>query len=240
MTFIRTAQDLNLEAVLALEPDLIIGRRLVGDDPTLYEQLSRIAPTVVPHDEMDAYWQQYTYDLAGLLGIPERAEEVVQDYEERVAHYRERARAVIGEESVNVAIVFPKSLWLYGPGYLVGDLYVPSRDGGWPYNTLGLNPSPEAVELLGSESFAQISFEILPQLTAEHLIVLYDGAGTPDELVELEATLQTFTDHPLWQRVRAVQEGNVYVVATDRPCCYYSTLEVLGQFDAALHAEAAD
>jgi len=240
MTFLRTAQDLNLEAILALEPDLIIGYRLVGEDPNLYEQLSHIAPTVVPHDEVDAYWQQYTYDLAGLLGIPERAEEMLQRYDDAVADYRNRAQAVVGEESVNIALVFPRSLWLYAPGYMLNDKYVPFINSSWPYLELGLSPSLKMVEILGTEPYSEISFEVLPDLQAEHLIILYDGTATPDERAELETTLQTFTDHPLWQRVRAVQAGNVYLVPRDRPTGYYTILEVLEQFDAALHGEEAD
>lgn len=239
MTFLRTTQDLNLEAILALEPDLIIGYRLVGEDPNLYEQLSRIAPTVVPHDEVDAYWQQYTHDLAGLLGIPGRAEEMTQRYNDAVTDYRERAQTVVGKESINIALVFPRSLWLYAPGYMLNDHYIPLVNSSWPYIELGLEPSSEMVRILGTEPYAEILFEVLPELRAEHLIVLYDGAETPDERAELETTLQTFTDHPLWERVRAVQEGNVYLVPRDRPTGYYTTLEVLEQFDAALHGETA-
>jgi iron complex transport system substrate-binding protein len=237
MTFLRTAQDLNLEVILALEPDLIIGSRLVGDDPTLYEQVSRIAPTVILRDDAFAYWQQLTDDLASLLDIPERAEEVLQSYNDAVATYRRRAQAVIGEDSINTVLVFPQSLWLYAPGAQMGDRYVPSTNSGWPYIALGLNPSPEMVSLLGREVWVQLSFELLPELTAEHLIILYDGTA---ERAEIEATYRNFTDHPLWERVAAVQAGNVYVVATDRPCCYYTTLEVLRQFDAVLHGEAAE
>lgn len=240
MTFIRTSDAPNFEAILALEPDLIVGYRLVGEDPNLYEQLSRIAPTVVPYDEVDAYAQQYTYDLAELLGIPERAEAVIEEYNQQVATYRERAQSIIGEESINIALVFPRSLWLYAPGYTLNNQYVPFLNSSWPYIELGLKASPEMIEILGTEPYSEISLEVLPDLEAEHLILLYDGTATPDELADLETTLQTFTDHPLWQRVRAVEAGNVYLVPRDRPTGYYTTLEVLGQFDAALHAEAAD
>jgi iron complex transport system substrate-binding protein len=237
MAFLRTAQDLNLEAILALEPDLIIGSRLVGDDPNLYEQVSRIAPTVILRDEAFAYWQQLTYDLAGLLNVPEHAEEVIQSYNDAVANYRERAQAVIGEESINTVLVFPQSLWLYAPGAQMGDRYVPSTNSGWPYIALGLNPSPEMVSLLGREAWVQLSFELLPELTAEHLIILYDGTA---ERAEIETTYRDFTDHPLWERVAAVQAGNVYVVDVERPIGYYSTLEVLKRFDAVLHGEESD
>jgi ABC-type Fe3+-hydroxamate transport system substrate-binding protein len=82
-----------------------------------------------------------------------------------------------------------------------------------------------------------LNLEAILALESDLIIVLYDGAGTPDERAELEATHEEFAEHPLWERVRTVQEDNVHLVAANRPSGYFSNPDVLEGFDTALHSE---
>jgi iron complex transport system substrate-binding protein len=80
--------ELELEKVAALQPDVILGMYSFIDRAT-YERLSGIAPTVAPPSEtVAATWQEQTRITGRALGLTERAEQVVADTEARFAEAR--------------------------------------------------------------------------------------------------------------------------------------------------------
>ena len=77
--------ELELEKIAALQPDLILGVYSFIDRTT-YDRLSGIAPTVAPPSEtVAATWQEQTRITGRALGLSERAEQVVTDTEARFA-----------------------------------------------------------------------------------------------------------------------------------------------------------
>jgi iron complex transport system substrate-binding protein len=80
--------ELELEKIAALQPDVILGVYSFIDRAT-YERLSGIAPTVAPPSEtVAATWQEQTRLTGRALGLTERAEQVVADTEARFAAAR--------------------------------------------------------------------------------------------------------------------------------------------------------
>jgi iron complex transport system substrate-binding protein len=80
--------ELELEKIAALQPDVILGVYSFIDRAT-YERLSGIAPTVAPPSEtVAATWQEQTRITGRALGTTERAEQVVADTEARFAEAR--------------------------------------------------------------------------------------------------------------------------------------------------------
>ncbi|MGY1685537.1 iron-siderophore ABC transporter substrate-binding protein [Geodermatophilus sp. SYSU D00867] len=78
-------EEIDLEAVAALEPDLIVGVYSFMDE-TVYEQLSGIAPTLAQTDEYAdgaTPWQEQTLLIGRALGREEEAQELVDDVEGR-------------------------------------------------------------------------------------------------------------------------------------------------------------
>ncbi|MGY1760896.1 ABC transporter substrate-binding protein [Geodermatophilus sp. SYSU D00779] len=78
-------QEINLEAVAALEPDLIVGVYSFMDQ-TVYDQLSGIAPTLAQTDEYAdgaTPWQEQTLLIGQALGREEEAQQLVDDVEGR-------------------------------------------------------------------------------------------------------------------------------------------------------------
>ncbi|SDF71965.1 ABC transporter substrate-binding protein [Klenkia brasiliensis] len=71
----------DLEAVAALQPDLILTNAVRHE--AIHEQLSALAPTVQAA-ELGAVWQENFLLDAEALGMTERAEEILADYERRV------------------------------------------------------------------------------------------------------------------------------------------------------------
>ena len=79
-------EEIDLEAVAALEPDLIVGVYSFMDQ-TVYDQLSGIAPTLAQTDEYAdgaTPWQEQTLLIGQALGRTEEAQQLVDDVEGRV------------------------------------------------------------------------------------------------------------------------------------------------------------
>ncbi len=102
--------ELELEKVAALQPDLIMGVYSFIDEE-MYEKLSQIAPTVAPTKATAAdTWQDQTLITGRALGREKQAQEVVDRVEGRFAKAREEhpefegktlAYALLGEGGAN-------------------------------------------------------------------------------------------------------------------------------------------
>ncbi|MGY1609608.1 MULTISPECIES: ABC transporter substrate-binding protein [unclassified Geodermatophilus] len=78
-------EEIDLEAVAALEPDLIVGVYSFMDQ-TVYDQLSGIAPTLAQTDEYAdgaTPWQEQTLLIGQALGREDEAQQLVDDVEGR-------------------------------------------------------------------------------------------------------------------------------------------------------------
>jgi iron complex transport system substrate-binding protein len=229
----RTGLDINFEAVLALEPDLLIGYSIPAINETAHPQLRQIAQMLVFQDQPLAYWRQGMRDLAQAFGLEDQAEAVLADYETRVAELREQVSQYIGpDETETILLMFPRSLWLYSAVDEVDEeeegrirLNNSTR---WAYYDLRLTPSQEVRDV---EFAAELSLELLPSLQADHLVVFPGGyETTPAE------GYSDFADHPLWQSIPAVDRGNAYELYTGRSNGPLTTLSVIEAFVYALEA----
>lgn len=103
--------DVNIEAVLALDPDLIImgDWRLEHQSKSLYDDLSAIAPVAAFAFSND--WKENFRDLAYATNAEAEAARWMADYEARVAALREQV------EGARVSIVRPREgdFLLHGP-----------------------------------------------------------------------------------------------------------------------------
>ena len=82
----------DLEAILAIEPDLIVGGGIgfpLGQAEEVYDELSDIAPTVLVGRELTTWEAQYSFLAEDVFDKPEVYTEAVQTYEARVTEVRE-------------------------------------------------------------------------------------------------------------------------------------------------------
>lgn len=186
---VGTIAEPNLEAIAALEPDLILSNKVRHED--LYDQLSRIAPTVFA-ERVGAVWKDNLRLDAEALGLEAEAETALADYEERAA--------ALGE-SLDDPVVSPLR-------FVGGTLraYTAQSFIGTVLADIGL----AQIELPTEEvpTFAELSPEELTQADAD--VVLYSSYGADDESGLAEALAG-----PLWPRLTAVQEGRAYAVEDD-------------------------
>jgi len=205
----------SLEAILALEPDLIVTPPY---EPDLYPQLSRIAPTVVLDWKTD--WRDDVRDMGVVLGREEAAQEIVAAYDEKVAGARERLEQTVGDESVMFLRARDKDLIYYGSETHVGLVL---------YTDLGLTPFTGM-----TEAFESFSMEILPELDPDHIFFVVNSGA------EAEALARDLQESSLWSGLEAVQQGNVYPVDFESWVNGYAPLARSQNVDDVLAALAGD
>jgi len=192
----------SFEAVAAAEPDLILA--CVGNRHT-YEQLSKIAPTVVLRDQGTylsengdiKVLKQRLRDLALVLGRERQAKAYIAGFDAKV----EAARKYAKEHAAGKTFAFFRTRgreWrLYGrQGMCGGDAI---------YDSLQLS-APAMVTDQGTT----LDPEKLVRFDADYLILVSDGT------IGAQQTMSRLQQHPLWRRVTAVKNGNVLEITTYR------------------------
>lgn len=236
----------NLEQLLELEPDLIIGWSFLGgNNPDDYDLISEIAPTVIFNIAPQFNFQDSTRQIATLFDREEEAEEAISDYNERVESIRNQVAPIFGDDTVSPILFFGDTPSLFSPRFeLEGRVYV-LESVSWLYHELRLTPSAEQAALLMTDEGlvfrAELSGELLPEIQAEHLVVFpagYSGANEPGE------GYFEFTDGNLvWEALPAVQSGDIYLITgVNRASGYYTYLDTMERFAEAVLAqtEASD
>lgn len=184
---IGTFQEPNLEAIAALGPDLIIGNP--NEEATA--KLAGLAPFLAINTQVPESWQRATTRHAEALGVPEKAEALIAEYEDRVAALRE----VIGDpqstEISLVSVLAGDGVGIIGDGRTAGALL---RDVGFA--------RPEGQR--GIENFLFPSTENFDLLDGD--LMLLNSFGPADEVADLRAELE---EAPLYPTLSVVEEENV-------------------------------
>ena len=181
----------NLEAIAALQPDLIIGAKVRHE--VLYDTLSQIAPTVMS-ESSGTNWTDQVRLTADALGRVDQAEALLADFETRAA----QVGPAIGAPGKTATIVrfIPGQTRLYGPETFSGSvLTLVGFD-------LGTN---EAKGYDPAYSMALVSEEQIDLLNSDVLFTTTladEGSARPG----FEA---------LWATLPAVQNGNRFDISDD-------------------------
>lgn len=188
---VGTIEQPNLEAIAALEPDLILSSKLRHE--AIYDQLSQIAPTVFT-ETTGVTWKENFDVHAEALGRTEEAGIVKEEYQARVDEFRQAT----GENPPEVSVV----------RFLAGDTRIYQKESfiGTVLEDAGL-PRPPSQDV---DDFAILnaSAELIPEMGGDVVFVTTYG---PEE----DSTKQQITSDPLWQQLEAVQQGRVYEVPDD-------------------------
>ncbi len=206
----------DLEAVLELEPDLILAGGLGlpnGLAAKSYEQLSQIAPTVIVSKELATWQEQFSFIADDVLG---RAD----DYRARVADYQARVA------EVRSAITVPASPATVLTFTADGRPFVLFDESGLPtaLAELGFDTAPLVAEhglepYTAGGDMAELSTEQAGQILADVPVLFITGFNSDT------IDVATLAQQPLWANLAAFANGHAY----DLP--YWS---VRGDYDEAL------
>ncbi|MGW4411534.1 ABC transporter substrate-binding protein [Nonomuraea sp. NPDC004702] len=186
---VGTLQQPNIEAIMALKPDLILGSKF--RQAAFYDKLSKIAPTVFT-EKVGVTWKENFLLDAEALGKKEQASGLLSAYERRA----EALGGKFGKLSVSIVRFMPTEIRMYGPesfsGIVVGDAGV---------------QRPEAQRLADQDDkrFGKLSQENIAKADGD--AVFYSAYG--EAAAKSQATV---TGGPLWKNLAAVKAGHAHDV----------------------------
>ncbi|WP_437583445.1 iron-siderophore ABC transporter substrate-binding protein [Paramicrobacterium sp. CJ85] len=190
--------ELDTEAILTLEPDLILAP-WSGITKDQYELLSDIAPTVAyPEQPWTITWDQQIETIGKALGIPDKAADLVDDVKSQLD-------AATKPEYADVTFSY---IYNDGPGTL--GVFLKNEQRVAMVRTLGLTVDPvvdelDEYEVEGTDS-AVIGLENADMLADSDLIFTFYSDA--DNRTEIEA-------QPLYASIPAIERGSV-VAAEDQ------------------------
>jgi iron complex transport system substrate-binding protein len=111
---VGNVSELNIEAIAALKPDLILGSKLRAND--LYAELSAIAPTVFSI-RPGFPWKEDFLLVSEALGEETKATAVLNDYQKRATEVKGR---ISGSPTISLVRFRPGEIRLYGNLSFIG------------------------------------------------------------------------------------------------------------------------
>ncbi|MEK3911478.1 ABC transporter substrate-binding protein [Paenibacillus sp. FSL H7-0331] len=184
----------NIEAIIALKPDLIIGQKTRNEK--VYPQLNSIAPTIIVGDLFS--WKENLNIAAEALNKQDEAAKIIKEWDTGVATFKQKMGDRIGKSEVSI-IRFERdgSARIYSTGFA-----------GTIFKELGL-PRPKAQQVEGKTVINLTSKEQMPQLDGDYI---FDITSQVDDGSNARKTQSEWTSHPLWKDLKGVKNGKYFKV----------------------------
>lgn len=203
MTDVKVVGDesaLNVEAIAALKPDLIIGNKMRQEDQ--YEKLSQIAPTVFS-ETLRGDWKENFNFYAKALDREEEGKKVLADYDARIADIKTKAEGKLDQE-ISVVRFMAGSTRIYYKDSFSGVIL----------DELGF-ARPANLEKLFSDNpddlfVREVTKELIPEMDGDYLF--YFTYAPAETKADAEKQTEEFTNDPLWKNLDAVKSDKVYQV----------------------------
>lgn len=184
--------EVNVEAIAALQPDLIIGNKMRQEG--IYEQLSAIAPTVFAED-LRGNWKNNFELYAKAVNKEEKGKEVIEAYDSRIADLKEQ----LGDK-LNMKVSMVR--------FMAGDVRIYQKDSfsGVILDQLGFaRPESQDVEEFAIKGATK---EQMPLMDGDILFYFtYEtGDGAASELEK------EWLEDPIFKNLEVAQKGEVHKV----------------------------
>lgn len=184
----------NLEAIIALNPDLIIGTK--SRHEKIYPQLKDIAPTIITEELFD--WKTNLTVGAKALYMDDKANEILSNWETRVADFKQKVGSSL--EGTEVSLLrFEKdgSSRIYITGFA-----------GTIFQELGLS-RPKAQQAIDQTVVNLTSKEQMAQLDGDYI---FDLTQIKEDEPSREQAQTDWTNHPLWKNLKGVKNDKYFKV----------------------------
>ncbi len=195
----------NLEQVLALKPDLIVG---LDYNQGAYAQATQIAPTLLFNFDHSGQWKDVFQQISAALGRADAAQQTMADYDARIADFKAQMGDRLDNLQVSVVRIYPDTINLYLRDSFVGTVLQDAGLARPPAQDIGAD---EAAALFDNPIQTSISRELLGQADGD-VIFLWTGENTAEATETAKQKLEALQQDPLWRQLKAVQAGRVYTV----------------------------
>lgn len=193
---IGTISEPNLEMIINLQPDLILGSIMRNEE--IHGTLTEIAPTVFS-DQVSDDWHGNFMLFTNAVNKSKEADEVVAAYQARLDEFKAATDGERDAWSISVVRFRTDNVRIYRDTSFVGTIL----------NGAGLNrPESQTGPDPDRGIFTVISMEQVNLADGTHIFTCTYGDPA-------ETTAPDFTSSSLWQSLEAVQNNKVYWVNDD-------------------------
>ncbi|OAM74577.1 ABC transporter substrate-binding protein [Devosia elaeis] len=192
VTVLGEESALNLEVLVSLEPDLILGNKMRHEK--IYEQLSAIAPTVVS-ERLRGDWKINMALYTDAVGKGEEGKAALEAFDARIATLHDALGASLDEE-ISIA------------RFMAGQTRIMFKDSfsGLILDELGFHrPASQDKDEFAEE----ITKERIPEFEGDRLITFTYETGNG----EANSQAEDWQADPLWQNLDVVKAGMVHAVS---------------------------
>jgi iron complex transport system substrate-binding protein len=156
---VAVVSDENLEQIIELQPDLIIGY----DSAKNVDRLKQIAPTVLyTYGKVD-YLTQHL-EIGKVLNKEKEAQAWIEDFKQRAAKAGEEIKAKIGADAtVSVLEIYDKQLYVYGDNWGRGTEVL--------YQAMGLRMPDKVKEMTEKDGYYALSNEVITDYMGDYVIL---------------------------------------------------------------------
>ena len=184
---VAEVSDENLEKIIELNPDLIIGLSNIKN----FDKLKEIAPTVTYTWGKLDYLSQHV-EIGKLLNKEKEAQAWVDDFKKRAEAAGTEIKAKIGEDAtVSVIEAYDKSLYVYGNNWARGTEIL--------YQAMKLKMPEKVKENALKSGYYTLSPEVLPEFAGDYVILSkYTDADT------------SFQETEAYKNIPAVKNNHVF------------------------------
>ncbi|MFZ5945912.1 MAG: ABC transporter substrate-binding protein [Bacillota bacterium] len=191
VTVVGLESQVNLEAIAALKPDLIIGNKMRQEK--VYDQLNAIAPTVFA-DTLRGKWQVNFELYAKALNKEAEGKQVMADFEQRINDFKTKAGDKLTTE-VSVVRFMPGKTRIYYKDTFSGVIF----------EQIGLaRPAAQNKNTFAEE----ITMERIPEMEGDILFYFTYEQGNG----EASKTEQEWLNNPLFKNLNVVKSEKAYKV----------------------------
>ncbi len=200
----------NIESIVALKPDFILG---LDYQPSVYEQLSQIAPTVLLSFEHSGQWKEVFANYSQVLNQEIIGQQVMDDYQRRAQAFQQQLASQLPSDlasplQVSVVRMYPDSINLYFRESFPGTVL---DDAGLARPTEQDISAQEAKRRYQNPIQASVSLERLDYADGD-AIFIWTAENTEEANQTAQKKLTELKADPLWQNLKAVQEERIYSV----------------------------
>ncbi|WP_337099164.1 ABC transporter substrate-binding protein [Paenibacillus sp. YIM B09110] len=197
-----TRDEPNLEAIVAMEPDLIICTEF---QDKVYDSLTKIAPTIMLDFNED--WRDTLVTIGKIVGKSEEANAVLESYKEKTAKLKEELKAKLGDQTVALIRPRDEGIRVHTAGHRAAAIL---------YNDLGLSAPQQVQEQ--QDSAYEISLEALPEVGADHYFLVQDDM--------FKKVVEELQQSEVWKSIDAVKNNQVYDVDSNVWIAYYGPIAI--------------
>lgn len=201
---IGKAGEPNLESIVAIKPDLILG----GDyQQQIYSQTSKIAPTLLFEFEHSGNWREVFEQMSVALDKKDVGRQVMDKYYNRLDELKQKMNNP-SKLKVSVVRVYPDRINLYLRDSFCGTIL---QDAGLSRPKSQDFTASEAEKLFNNSIQMSISNELIEQADGD-VIFIWTAENTSQGNEIAHKKLKQLLTNPLWQNLKAVQQNKVYIV----------------------------